>query len=108
MELVFYTSVVGITSNIELMCFVCSRVRQLKLHALYIFDEEQSENVVAFRCVFFKCVIYEICCRCSETADMLVAITEAMLDNVVILVVKDDVFVFCCESSNMEAASRNT
>jgi len=41
-------------------------------------------------------------------ADMLVAITEAMLDNVIILVIKDDVFVFCCESSNMEAASRNT
>ena len=29
-------------------------------------------------------------------ADRLVAITEVMLDNVLILVVKDDVFVFCC------------
>jgi len=33
----------------------------LSLDSLYIISEEQLENCVTFRCVFFRYVVYEVC-----------------------------------------------
>jgi len=78
-EMVLYSSMMWGASSVEFWCvFVYSRVRHLRLDSLYIIDEDQSENVVTFRCVFFRYVVYEVRCRRSEMVGILVVIIKEM------------------------------
>jgi len=75
----------------------------LRLDSLYIIDEKQSKNVVTFKCVFSRYVMYEVRRRRSEMAGML----PACFDNVVTLVVKDDVFRILLCGPSLVTASNN-
>jgi hypothetical protein len=85
MELVLYTSIVGIASCVAVWSvFVYSRVRQLKFFSffsLYIFWREAVRDVVAFRYVFSRNIMYEVWSRYSEAAgNVLFFIYKKMLE----------------------------